>query len=71
MFEDLGSQHTVLLLHTEVGGYREEKCLLDYLNCVESSAYFLDHIFHLSERLTKISWLLRVVYLADIFTKLN
>jgi hypothetical protein len=37
----------------------------------ELSAYFLDHKFHLSERLTNFSWLLRVAYLADIFTELD
>jgi hypothetical protein len=37
----------------------------------ELSAYFLDHNFHLSDRLTNFSWFLRVAYLADIFTKLN
>uniref|UniRef100_K7FVN9 HAT C-terminal dimerisation domain-containing protein n=1 Tax=Pelodiscus sinensis TaxID=13735 RepID=K7FVN9_PELSI len=68
MCEDMGSQHTTLLLIQKSGG----KVLVRLFELRhELSAYLMDHKFQLSDCLTDFLWLSRVAYLADIFTKLN
>uniref|UniRef100_K7FH88 BED-type domain-containing protein n=1 Tax=Pelodiscus sinensis TaxID=13735 RepID=K7FH88_PELSI len=69
MCEDMGSQHTALLLHTWLSRGKVLDRLFELRH--ELSANLMDHKFQLSDRLTDFLWLSRVAYLADIFTKLN
>lgn len=68
--EEMGAQHTALL-NTEERWLTQGKVLVRLFELRRELLVFMDSAFPLSDCLTNSSWLLRLAYLADIFTKLN
>ena len=72
MCEDMGSLHTILLLHTEVRWLPRGKILGRIFELRKQLlAYFIGHKFELSDRLSNMTCLSTLAYPADIFGKLN
>lgn len=68
----MGSQHTHLLLHTDVRWLYRGKVLTRLFELRDEIRLFLiDAHFELTECFNDFNWLAKVAYLTDIFTKLN
>ena len=70
--EDMGSQHTTLFLHAEVWWLLRGKTLVRVFELPQELDIYLSEQKH--QRLafmSILSWLMRLAYLAYIFTKLN
>ncbi|XP_055644976.1 zinc finger BED domain-containing protein 5-like [Toxorhynchites rutilus septentrionalis] len=70
--DEMGSQYSTLLLHTEVRWLSRGKTLSRLFELRSEVRTFLSgHDFALGEKLKNDQWLIMLAYLADIFQKMN
>jgi len=68
--EDVGCPHTSLLLHAEVRWLSHSKTLTQLFEMkLEVRIFLIDDDFTLGDRLCDERWLMKLVYLMDIFKK--
>lgn len=69
--DEMGSDYTQLLFHTEVRWLSRGKVLTRLFQLREELLVFLDETFILRHRMYDWDWLCRLAYLADVFGHLN
>ena len=68
LYNDIGSDHVMLLQHTEVSRGKVLMCFLELRD--DLKVFFTDHNFHLSDRLHDDEFLTQLAYLDDVFSHL-
>ncbi|KAM4598750.1 protein FAM200A-like [Polymixia lowei] len=69
---DSGSEHEQLLLHTDVRWLSHGKTLLRLFELrAEVFVFLKEHLHPLAATFEDAEWIVRLAYLADVFTKLN
>lgn len=69
--EEMGSEHTKLLFHTEVRWLSRGKVLTRLFELCDEVKLFMHQMDELSDRMHDFQWLAKLAYLADIFSFLN
>ncbi len=69
--DEMGSDYTQLLFHTEVRWLSRGKVLTRLFQLREELLVFLDETFNLRDRMHDWGWLCKLAYLADVFGHLN
>jgi len=68
----MGSLHSTLLFHTEIRWLSSGKVLTRLMELrTEVSSFLMDNNATLAETMNDATWLCQLLYLADIFNKMN
>ncbi|XP_028654717.1 zinc finger BED domain-containing protein 5-like [Erpetoichthys calabaricus] len=69
--QEIGSDHKMLLFHTEIQWLSRGKVLMRIFELRDEVYLFLKDLSTLAEKFEDVSWVCHLGYLADVFKKLN